>query len=145
MALSIFLSIFAASVGFIASGFFAIGAMTMTPVKIFEISSTYWDANRHWGDSIADQRADYIVGGLFLLLSFSLQLSAMLVPSSIQPSLLQPFGCAIAEIGAGLALILVVALWLRHAIAKSTKRKVHQLQDKEIQESQQEGSNRATS
>jgi hypothetical protein len=145
MVLSTFLSIFAASIGFMASGFFAIGAMTMTSTKIFEISSTYWDANRHWGDSIADQRADYIIGGLLLLLSFSLQLSAILVPSNIRPSLLQPFGCAIAEIGSGIALILVLALWLRSAIAKSTKRKVHQLQDKEIEESQQEPSNRATS
>src|SRR5690606_34836518 len=132
MVLSTFLSIFAASIGFMASGFFAIGAMTMNSTKIFEISSTYWDANRHWGDSIADQRADYIIGGLLLLLSFSLQLSAILVPSNIRPPLFQPVGCAIAAIGACIALILLLALWLRSSIAKSTKRKVHQLQDKEF-------------
>ena len=145
MELPTFLSILSAIIGFIASGFFAIGAMTMTSTKIFEISSTYFDTNRHWGDSIAEQRADYIVGGLLLLLSFSLQFSAILTPLSIQPSQFQPFGCAIAEIAAGIALVLVFALLARSSISKASKRNIHRLQDKEIQESQQAAYNRSTS
>ncbi|MDP2760706.1 MAG: hypothetical protein Q8O64_09955 [Sideroxyarcus sp.] len=132
MPLSTFLNIAASCVGFMASAFFAVGAMTMTPPKIFNISATYWDSNQPWGDSIADQRADYITGGLLLLLSFSLQLSASLVPSTLEPSLLQPFGCAIAEIVAAIALLLVCSVLFRNALAKSTKTQVHQLQAEDI-------------
>ena len=114
-----------------AAVFFSIGAMLVTPVKIFNISTSYWDANEHWAASIAEQRADYIAGGLLLLLSFSLQLSAILVHSTVAPFLLQPFGCAIAEIVAVLTLLLVCFVLLRNAVSKTTKTKVRQLQQKE--------------
>lgn len=87
----------------------------------------YWDANKLLGDSIAEQRADYIAGALLLLVSFSLQLVATLVPPNTAPSLLQPVGCAIAEIVAVLVLLLAVSVLLRNYVAKSTKEKVHQL------------------
>jgi hypothetical protein len=127
MLLSTFINILAACIGFMASIFFAIGAMSMTPVKIFNIAASYWDANLPWGDSIADQRADYITGGLLLVMSFSLQLAANLVPPTSEPSLLQPYGCAIAEIAAAFALLLVCSVLLRCAIAKKTRIKVRQL------------------
>lgn len=132
MTLSTFLNILGACVGFISAIFFSVGAMTMTPEKIFRVAASYWDANQHWGDSIADQRADYIAGGLLLLLAFSAQLSANLVPSTAEPSLLQPFGCAIAEILAVLVLLLVCSALLRNAIAKSTRQKMRQLQAEEL-------------
>jgi hypothetical protein len=90
--------------------------------------AVYWDTIEHWGCSIADQRADYIAGGLLLLLSFASQLSANLAPSIAEPSFLQPFGCAIAEIVALLALLLVRC----NAIAKSTKQKVRQIQSEAL-------------
>ena len=127
MLLSMFINILAACIGFMASMFFAIGAMSMTPVKIFNIAASYWDANQPWGDSIADQRADYITGGLLLVMSFSLQLAANLVPPTSEPSLLQPYGCAIAGIAAAFALLLVCSVLLRYAIAKTTRKKVRQL------------------
>jgi hypothetical protein len=107
--------------------FFAVGAIMMHPQKIFDVAAMYWDANQPWGDSIAEQRADYIAGALLLLASFSLQLAATLVPSGIAPSLLQPVGCATAEIVSVLALLLVLAVLLRNFVAKSTKEKVRQL------------------
>ena len=132
MTFTTFLNILGASVGFMSAVFFSIGAMTMTPEKIFKVAATYWDANQHWGDSIADQRADYIAGALLLLLAFSAQLSANLIPSASEPSLLQPFGCAIAEIVAALALLLVCSVLLRNAISKSTRQRVRQLQTEEL-------------
>ena len=132
MTFTTFLNIMGASVGFMAAIFFSIGAMTMTPEKIFKIAAAYWDANQHWGYSIADQRADYIVGALLLLLAFSAQLSANLIPSASEPSLLQPFGCAIAEIVAALALLLVCSVLLRSAISKSTRQKVRQLETEDL-------------
>jgi hypothetical protein len=99
----------------------------MTSMKIFDIAASYWDANLPWGDSIADQRADYIVGGLLLVLSFSLQLAANLVSSSAAPSLLQPYGFAIAEISAGIGFLLGCSVFLRFSIAKKTRREVRRL------------------
>lgn len=136
MTLAVFLNVIGLCLGFVSAIFFAIGALTMTPAKIQKVAATYWDANQHWGDSIADQRADYIVGALLLLLSFFSQLSATLVPSAFEPSLLQPFGCAIAEIVAALTLLLVCSVLLRNAIAKSTKLQVRQMQA-EIQAAQE--------
>jgi hypothetical protein len=141
MTLATFLNILGACVGFMSAAFFSIGAMTMTPEKIFKVAAAYWDANQHWGDSIADQRADYIAGGLLLLLAFSAQLSANLVPSTDEPSLLQPFGCAIAEIVSALALLLVCSVLLRNAIAKSTKQKVRQMQAAELAAQEQAAKN----
>jgi len=128
MTLAVFLNVVGLCLGFVSAIFFAIGALTMTPAKIQKVAATYWDANQHWGDSIADQRADYIVGALLLLMAFFSQLLATLVPSDLEPSLLQPFGCAIAEIAAALVLLLVCSVILRNVIAKSTKSQVRQIQ-----------------
>ncbi len=132
MLLAAFLNIIGASLGFLSAMFFAIGALGMHPQKIMQISSSYWDANQHWGDSIAEQRADYIAGALLLLLSFSSQLAANLVQPDTAPSLLQPRGCAIAEIVAVVLVLLVSTGLLRNAVAKSTKRKVRQLQAEKL-------------
>ena len=132
MPLSTFLNILGASIGLMSAVSFSFGAMMMTPTNIRKISVMYMDANQHWADSIADQRADYIVGGVLLLLSFFLQLSASLVSPTVDPSLLQPFGCAIAEIAATLAFLLVCSFLLRNAIAKSTRQEVRKIQTEEL-------------
>lgn len=62
MLLSTFLNILGASIGFMSAVFFSIGAMMMTPTKIFTISATYWDSNQHWGDSM------YSVKPIFFML-----------------------------------------------------------------------------
>lgn len=128
MSLSVFLNILGLCLGFMSAIFFSVGALTMTPDKIRKVASTYWDINENWGHSIAEQRADYIVGALLLLLSFSSQLSATLIPEEFQPSLLQPLGCAVAETVAVLTLLLMCSVLLRGTISKHTKLKVDQLQ-----------------
>lgn len=133
MTLSTFLNILGSCIGFMSAVFFSVGATMMTPSLICKISATYWDANQHWGDSIADQQADYIAGGLLLLVSFSLQLAANLVPSTFSPSLLQPFGYAISEIVAAISFLLLCSVLLRNAIAKSTKQQVRQMQKEQME------------
>jgi protein-S-isoprenylcysteine O-methyltransferase Ste14 len=145
MTLAIFLNIIGLCLGFVSAIFFAIGALTMTPAKIQKVAASYWDANQHWGDSIADQRADYIVGALLLLLAFLSQLLATLVHSTFEPSLLQPFGYAIAEIAAALALLFVCSVLLRNAIAKSTKSQVRQIQAAAIAAQEAEIAKRSSS
>lgn len=127
MLLATFLNILGACIGFMSALFFAFGALMMTAEKINTIAATYWDANQHWGDSIAEQRADYIAGALLLLLSFSLQLAANLVHPAFALSLLHPFGWALAEIGFVVVLLLMSSVLLRNFVAKATKEKVHRL------------------
>jgi hypothetical protein len=128
MPLSAFLNIIGLCLGLMSATFYSIGALTMTPTKIQKVAANYWDSNQHWSDCIADQRADYIVGALLLLLSFSSQLWAALIPSTAEPPLLQPVGRAAAEIAAALALLLACSVVLRNAIARSTRSQVRQMQ-----------------
>ena len=94
MLMSTFFSVLGLSVGAMSALFFAAGALFVSTKDLYEITSGAWDVERHlWGDSIADQRANYIAGALLLLLSFGLQLAATLTPSCEQPS---PFSRFIA-------------------------------------------------
>lgn len=128
MTLAQFLNTLGACLGFASALFFAAGAIFTSPKRVFHIAKSYWDINSHWADSICDQRADYISGSLLLVLSFSSQLSANLIPSDTQQSQFQPYGCAIAEIVAALTFLLLCAVVLRNAVAKSTKETVRQMQ-----------------
>lgn len=132
MLLSTFLNILGASIGAMSAMFFAFGALFASPKDMYEITSLKWDVNQHWADSIAAQRADYIAGALLLLLSFSSQLAANLVHPNAAPSLLQPFGCAIAEIVAVIAFLLVCSVLLRNVNAKTTQDKLRQWRAKEL-------------
>lgn len=132
MTLSTFLNILGSCIGFMSAVFFSIGALFASPKDIYETTSMKWDVNQHWADSIAEQRADYIAGGLLLLLSFSLQLSANLVPLAAQPSPLQHFGYDIAEIVAVIAFLLVCSVLFRNANAKTTKEKLRQWRIEEL-------------
>ena len=123
-----FLNIFSACLGFVAAMYFAAGMLRMSAEDVWRTVRSHWDINEHQLRSVAAQRAEYIVGATFLLLSFSLQLLANLVPSALEPSFFQPFGCAVAEILAALALLLVLATTARGSILQSTVTKVLQWQ-----------------
>ena len=125
MLMSAFLSVIGLSVGAMSAMFFAAGALFVSTKDLYEITSGEWDVERHvWGDSIADQRADYIVGALLLLVSFGLQLAATLIPSCEQSLPFQPLGYAIAEIVAVLVLVLGCSLFFRVSHARSTKKQL---------------------
>ena len=128
MSFAQFLSILSACLGFIAAMYFAAGMLRMSAEDVWRTVRSHWDINEHQLRSVSAQRADYIVGATFLLLSFSAQLSANLAPSSLEPSFLQPFGCAVAEIVAALALLLVLSTTVRGSILQSTVTRVLQLQ-----------------
>lgn len=128
MTITVFLNVIGLCLGFLSAVFFAIGALTMTPTIIQKVAATYWDANQHWGDSLAEQRADYIVGALLLFLAFMSQLIGALVPLTVEYSFLFPFGYAFFDIAAAITLILVCCVLLRNKIAKSTKLQVRKIQ-----------------
>ena len=132
MLLSTFLSILGASIGAMSAMFFAVGALFSSAKDIYEITSMRWDVNQHWADSIAAQRADYIVGAILLLLSFVSQLAANLVPADAAPLLFQPLGCAIAEIVAALVAVLACSLFLRNANALATRERLRKMRAAEM-------------
>lgn len=104
-----------------AAAFFAWGVLRSREKDLYEITSMKWDVNQHWADSVAEQRADYKVGALLLLISFFLQLAANLVPSTAEPSPFQPFSYALAEIVAVTVCLLACSFWWRNANANATK------------------------
>jgi protein-S-isoprenylcysteine O-methyltransferase Ste14 len=128
MLLSTFLNIVAACVGFLSATFFALGVLRTQPAAIYAIAKPKWDFNPSLADSIAEQRANYIVGAPLLVLSFSLQLSANLVPPTLQPSLLQPVGCVLVSIGLAFSAIALLSRYLCRRIAEKTKQTVRQIE-----------------
>ena len=74
MLLSAFFDTLGLILGFTSGYFFSVGAFNLTVEKVHQVSSTYWDINPHWADSLLEQRTDYLIGGALLLASFVLQL-----------------------------------------------------------------------
>ena len=145
MALLTFLNILGLSCGLLAGIFFAFGMVRMTTEDIYFSTHMQWDLNEHLVHSIASQRAEYIIGALLLLLSFSLQLSAILIPSTYKPSLIQPLGCAVSEILVLMLGTLVCSVLVRNTLSKTTKEKVLQLQKERSQKEQESIQNRSQS
>ncbi len=138
MPLSTYLNIFGASIGLMSALFFAFGALMMSPDKIGLISSSYWDENLHWRDSLAEQRADYICGAILLLLSFSCQLAGNFVPPAFTPYILNTFSCAISGIVGSFIILLLCFILLRRVIATKTIQKVQKMQEAGLITSMQE-------
>ena len=127
MPLATFLSILGACVGFASALFFAVGTLRLRTREVADIARTSWDFNEHLADSIASQRAEYVVGAILLLLSFAAQLASNLVPSSIMLALLQSRGQALGAVVALMFLLGICAWVLTNVLAKSTQRAVREL------------------
>ena len=76
------LTLIAATVGFIAAIFFCIGNAFNSIEKITLQSTQFWDFSEPIARALASQRAQYVTGGLLLLVSFVLQISAALASST---------------------------------------------------------------
>lgn len=81
----------AASVGFVAAAFFCVGTALLRHKTMVVLATSYWDYNKEHATAIVSQSAQYAVGGLFLVVSFFLQVVAALAsptnPLSLHPSL----------------------------------------------------------
>lgn len=127
MPLDKYLGILGACVGLLSALFFAFGTLRLRYKDIVGIAGTYWDFNLHLADSIASQRAEYIVGALLLLLSFSLQLAANLVPPDIGPSFLQQFDAAVLAILLAVSATAFLSWLLVASVSARTQQKVRKL------------------
>lgn len=100
-------------IGFVAAVCFCIGAATNGPKNIALSSATIVGANPSMMRSLSAQRAQYLVGALLLVVSFALQVGAILAPENARiavPTFLQaplPFlglALAVGAIGSFLAI-----------------------------------------
>ena len=83
------LTLAAASVGLVSAVFFCIGNAFNSVEKITLLSTSFWDFSEPVARALAAQRAQYLTGGLLLLVSFSLQVAAALASSTTPAALPQ--------------------------------------------------------
>jgi len=122
-----FLSLLAASIGFLSALFFILGPIDLKIKDIISIaSSAYGGFSRAFANSLAAQRADYIIGALLLVLTFSLQIAANLIPASLQAGIFLSFDNGIYVIVLLTCALLLIALAFRAAFAKSTRKRIRQ-------------------
>ena len=125
MSAQTFLSLLAASTGFVSALFFVLGPIDFKIKDIVSIaSSAYGGFSRAFANSLAAQRADYIVGALLLVLTFSLQIAANLIPISLQAGTFLSFDNGIYAIVFLTCALLLIALAFRAVLAKSTRKKI---------------------
>ena len=81
------------TIGFCAAVFFCVGNVTNSSQKIIIQATPFWDFSRPVASALAAQKAQYMVGAILLIISFSLQLVVLKVPpnkiSTIIPSFFQ--------------------------------------------------------
>ena len=130
------MNLLAAGAGTLSAAFFAIGTLRQSDRTIFEIAGTYYDVNKHLAEALSEQRAEYAVGAFLLLATFLLQVSANIVPPTLQPSFLQSEWMAIGVASAVLAACAVVARVTCHRLSAQMKARVAALIEKDIAESQ---------
>ena len=83
MTLQLALTLAAAAVGFVAAVLFCIGNAANRASTILDIARPRWDFHEPLARSLAAQRSQYIIGAIFLVVAFALQLAAALAPATV--------------------------------------------------------------
>lgn len=81
MLLSSLIQIIAAALGVLGSLFFTIGIVRQSTAAMAALAGTYFDFNPHAIPALAAQKADYIFGGIFIVLAFAAQMASFLAGS----------------------------------------------------------------
>lgn len=76
-------TIIAASIGLISAVLFCVGSVLNSPKKILDQATPFWGFSEPIARALAEQRSQYIVGALLLVVAFALQVVAVLASSSI--------------------------------------------------------------
>ena len=118
------LSLAAAAIGFVSAVFFCIGGAFNSVEKIMLQSTPYWDFSEPVARALAAQRAQYVTGGLLLLIAFFLQVLAAVASSTNLASLPQWLHIWPALVFAVLLPTAMLACFVCRVIEKTTIRKV---------------------
>ncbi|MDP1638361.1 MAG: hypothetical protein Q8K74_12750 [Candidatus Nitrotoga sp.] len=81
------LTIMAASVGLVSAIFFSFGATSAGPEEICLQATPYWDFSEPVARALSAQRAQNVIGSIFLVIAFILQIVAVVVPPSVSSPL----------------------------------------------------------
>jgi drug/metabolite transporter (DMT)-like permease len=76
MSLQLFFTLLAASIGFVSGIFLCIGGMLLSKKALMNLVIPHMDHNESQARSVTSQSSQYTVGGLLLVISFLLQISA---------------------------------------------------------------------
>lgn len=128
------ITLVAASVGFSAAIFFCIGNILNTAKNILRQSVPYWDFSEPVARALAAQRAQYVVGGLFLVVAFFLQLVAALVSATTPANLPQYFDTWLSLVSFTLIPVIAFGALIAFFIYKLTIQKVFRLERQEREE-----------
>lgn len=85
------LTLVAASIGFVSAIFLCVGSALNSVEKIALLSTQFWDVSEPVARALSAQRAQYLIGGVLLFISFSFQICAALSSASIPAPLPQIF------------------------------------------------------
>ena len=114
----------AAAIGFVSAAFFCIGTIWTNAAKIEDQASGRWDFHEPVARALSAQRAQYTVGALLLVVSFSLQVVASLAspntPANL-PQWLQSWPPLLLAVLGGTSPIAAGLAWLMH---KATMQRV---------------------
>lgn len=116
-----------AGLGFISALFFAWGVFSLNAEQILWMTATLAGGNGKMAESLGNQRADFVVGVLLLLLSFGFQVGAIVglqehLPACVQSFLSKPFQVFLVLLVLGLA-----ACGVRHIFARTMWCRLHKI------------------
>lgn len=99
-------TLLAACSGFISAVFFGFGSTFTSQAKMVALSKTYWGYNKEYAYSTVSQSTQYAIGALLLIITFSLQVKAVLASTAISQTSCQVLTnpllfvfCAVISIG----------------------------------------------
>lgn len=76
------LSVIAASVGFVSGVWLCFGAALVTPASIVKADDQSWNSDPDIAGALISQSAEYLAGGLLLVVAFGTQIAAALAPTT---------------------------------------------------------------
>lgn len=84
MGINSFIQLISAFTGLLASIYFAIGVVTQNTKMMLNMSQAYYGPNKSTVESLSQQKADYTIGVLGLIIAFFLQAISFLLKPQIQ-------------------------------------------------------------
>jgi hypothetical protein len=87
MSLQLFFTLLAASIGFISGIFLCVGGMLLSKKTLLNLVIPQMDHNESQARSATSQSSQYTVGGMLLVMSFTLQIAAAIAPPTARINL----------------------------------------------------------
>lgn len=87
MSLQLLLTLLAASIGFISGIFLCVGGMLLSKKSLMNLVIPNMDHNELQARTVTSQSSQYTVGGMLLVISFSLQIAAAITSPTVRINL----------------------------------------------------------